>query len=68
VADGYRELLETFYDDDTVWHALPREVARWWRQRDASELRRDGDGWRVEGPASDRGRVGFVGPREDSLR
>jgi peptidoglycan/xylan/chitin deacetylase (PgdA/CDA1 family) len=71
VADGYRELLETFYDDDTVWHALPREVAQWWRQRDASKLCRDGDGWRVEGPASDRGRVGFVGaggPREDSLR
>ena len=31
VADGYRELLETFQDDDTVWHALPREVAAWWR-------------------------------------
>lgn len=70
VANGYRELLETFDGDHTVWHALPSEVARWWRQRDASALCRDGDGWRVEGPASDRGRVGFAGAgglREDSL-
>jgi hypothetical protein len=61
VADGYRELLETFDGDDTVWHALPREVAQWWRHRDASGLRPDGHGWRIEGPASDRGRVGFAG-------
>ena len=61
VADGYRDLLETFGGDDTVWHALPREVAQWWRQRDASALRPDGRGWRVEGPASDRGRVGLAG-------
>jgi peptidoglycan/xylan/chitin deacetylase (PgdA/CDA1 family) len=71
VADGYRELLETFRGDDTAWHPLPREVARWWRQRGASALRRDGGGWRVEGPASAAGRVGLAGAaglREDSLR
>jgi peptidoglycan/xylan/chitin deacetylase (PgdA/CDA1 family) len=71
VADGYRELLETFHGDQTAWPALPREVARWWRERDASALRRDGDGWRIVGPASARGRVGLAGVgglREDSLR
>ncbi len=61
VADGYRELLKTYHGDDTAWHALPKEVASWWRQRDASVLRPDGDGWRIEGPASTRGRVGFLG-------
>jgi peptidoglycan/xylan/chitin deacetylase (PgdA/CDA1 family) len=61
VADGYRELLEAFHCDDTAWRALPKEVASWWRQRDASVLRQDGDGWRIDGPASAWGRVGFVG-------
>jgi peptidoglycan/xylan/chitin deacetylase (PgdA/CDA1 family) len=60
-ADGYRQLLETFHGDDTAWNALPREVASWWRQRDASVLRRDGDGWRIDGPASAQGRIGFIG-------
>ncbi len=61
VADGYRELLETYHGDDSAWCALPREVASWWRQRDASILRQDGDGWRIDGPASAHGRVGFAG-------
>jgi hypothetical protein len=54
---GYRYLLEEFRGDDTVWHALPREVASWWRERDRSVLRRAGDGWRIEGPASASGRI-----------
>jgi hypothetical protein len=61
LADGYRQLLDTFADDDTVWHALPREVAAWWRKRAASTIHVDGNGWSIEGPASDAGRVCFVG-------
>jgi len=71
VAGGYRDLLEAFHDDDTAWRALPREVARWWRERAASALRRDGDSWRIDGPASVQGRVGLAGAgglREDSVR
>ncbi len=60
ITDGYRKLLDEFRGDDTVWHALPREVAAWWRQRAASSLRRDGDGWAIEGPASAEGRVGLA--------
>ena len=60
LADGYRKLLDTFADDDTVWHALPREVATWWRRRAASTIYADGDGWRIDGPASDNGRVRFA--------
>jgi len=62
VADSYAGLLEAFRDDDTVWRALPAEVAAWWRDRDASTIRGDGDAWRVEGPASDRGRVRLAHP------
>ena len=40
VADGYRSLLEAFRGDSTVWHALPKEAAAWWRQRASSAPRR----------------------------
>ena len=62
VTDGYRRLLDTFQADETAWHALPCEVAAWWRDRDASTIRQDGDAWRVEGPAADRGQVRLAYP------
>jgi hypothetical protein len=62
IVDGYRRLLDEFADDDTVWHALPREVATWWRNRAASSIC-DGDGgWRIVGPAAADGRVRFATP------
>lgn len=60
VVTGYRSLLRRFRDDETAWHALPREVATWWRQRACSVLRQDGDGWRIEGPAAASGRIRFA--------
>ena len=60
VAEAYRSLLEAFHGDSTVWHALPREVAEWWRARASSHLRRDGDGWQIEGPAAARARIRFA--------
>jgi hypothetical protein len=62
VTDSYAGLLEAFRDDDTAWRALPAEVAAWWRDRDASTIRGDGGAWRVEGPASGRGRVRLTHP------
>jgi hypothetical protein len=60
VAEGYRSLLDRFHHDDSVWHALPREVAAWWRQRASSAIGRDGDGWRIEGPAAGSGQIRFA--------
>ena len=60
IADGYRHLLDEFAADDTVWHALPREVAAWWRNRAVSKICCGEDGWRIEGPAAANGRVGFA--------
>jgi hypothetical protein len=56
-ADAWRQLLDEFAGDQTVWQALPREVASWWRRRASSRLLRDGDGWAVRGPAAAEGRV-----------
>lgn len=60
IADGYRSLLEAFHGDSTVWHALPSEVAAWWRQRASSAPRRSADGWQIDGPASARARIRFA--------
>jgi hypothetical protein len=60
VANGYRSLLEACHGDGTAWHALPREVAAWLRQRASSALRRAEDGWRIDGPAAARGRIRFA--------
>lgn len=56
--DSYRALLEKARDFDSMWHALPRDVATWWRERDQSQLRCDTAGvWSIEGPAAARGRA-----------
>ena len=52
--------MEEFRDDDTVWQALPREVADWWRRRASSTLREGPNGWRVQGPAAGDGHVRFT--------
>ena len=68
VTDSYEALLDTFQGDDTAWRALPREVAAWWRDRDASTIRPDGDAWRIDGPAADRGsvRLAYSGSRSST--
>jgi hypothetical protein len=58
---AWRQLLDEFADDDTVWQALPREVAVWWRERAGSHLRQGPDGWTLQGPADGRGRVRYSG-------
>ena len=55
--NAYRELLDAYRDDPTVWRALPCEVSSWWRRRAASRLERAGGEWRIAGPAADAGRV-----------
>lgn len=54
---AYSRLVERYASDETAWKALPREVNAWWRERAASRLEREGDGWRVVGPAAQTARV-----------
>jgi hypothetical protein len=62
IFDTYIEMLASFKDDETAWRALPRDVSAWWRQRRASVVRFSNGGWRVVGPASERGQVSFAPP------
>jgi hypothetical protein len=57
VVQAYTTLLDTFCGDPTVWHALPCEVASWWRDRARSRLVPAAAGWEIAGPAAARGRV-----------
>jgi peptidoglycan/xylan/chitin deacetylase (PgdA/CDA1 family) len=63
IGPAYRQLLDRVAGDSSVWRALPAEVSRWWRRRAQSCLERDGDGWRVAGPAQDEASVQFTSPR-----
>lgn len=51
----------------SIWAALPREVANWWKQRSESKLTQVSGEWRVEGPAADRARVAFATRVGDSV-
>ncbi len=53
--DAYRQFLQHARELSGMWHALPKDVASWWRQRDRSTVRDEGGpGRRIDGPASDR--------------
>ena len=53
----YRDFLARTQEAGGFWHALPRDVARWWRQRDESRLRMPpGEEAWIEGPAAEHGR------------
>jgi hypothetical protein len=50
-----------------LWIALPGEINRWWRNRQAMTLVPSGDGWRIEGPDSTRARVAYATLEGDRL-
>jgi hypothetical protein len=41
--DVYREFLNTLKNRKGFWHALPREIARWWRNRAINRSLQAGD-------------------------
>lgn len=51
--DLYRALLEQLSETQDAWRCLPREAARWWRARDASQATAGAIG----GPAAERGQT-----------
>lgn len=57
----YEELLQCVKNKDNYWHALPREVAEWWRRRDNSEIRFDENGKPyIKGPAAEDGVITWI--------
>ena len=58
----YGRLLRAFASDSSMWHALPREVSRWWRERAGTSLSRTNGDWVATGPAAERARLVFTEP------
>jgi len=60
---SYQALLDhlaSLRDDRRMWIALPREVDRWWRQRNEMTIVRDFSGWRIRGAGSERAQIAFA--------
>jgi hypothetical protein len=43
-----------------LWQPLPRDVARWWRERSRMRVERSGNSWKVVGPGSERAHIAFA--------
>jgi len=68
--DAFKSLLGVLgrmRQEDNLWLALPRDVNRWWRQRDAMTLSFRGSEWCIEGEGSERARLAFASLKEDQL-
>jgi hypothetical protein len=55
--DAYDRFLASLERDPTMWRALARDVAGWWRRRAATSLEHDGLSWRAIGPGSEKARI-----------
>jgi hypothetical protein len=68
VTDGrtrrvYEDLLGHLSEECSLkrlWQPLPRDVARWWRERRGMKVVRSGSSWKVTGPGSERARLAFA--------
>ncbi len=45
---------------ENLWLTLPSEVNRWWRQRAAMQLVRQGGTWHIEGPGKENARIAWA--------
>ena len=61
--DSFRNLMEKVSRaraDENVWIPLPKEVDRWWRERNEMELVPNGNAWRIAGEGSERARIAYA--------
>jgi hypothetical protein len=59
----YRDLLvhlSRLRTEHNLWVAVPGEIDRWWRDRQAMSLVANGASWTVEGRGSERARVAYA--------
>jgi hypothetical protein len=59
--DLYRAFLTETHSIPGCWHALPNQVAAWWRQREACTVSLEPTGeWSIRGPAATAGCVAKI--------
>ena len=59
--------LAKLRDERGVWTALPKDIARWWRQRSEMKLVEDKDGLRIEGEGKERARIAYASEKDGRL-
>jgi hypothetical protein len=59
--------LAKLRDENGVWTALPKDVARWWRQRSEMRLVEDENGLRIEGEGKERARIAYASEKDGRL-
>jgi hypothetical protein len=66
----YADLLQYLSDlraQGETWITLPREAAKWWRQRNQMQLVQDGDALRIEGEGAERARIAYAAIEGDRI-
>jgi hypothetical protein len=53
----YERLLAFLTEQESVWHALPMEAARWWKERAASEIVPLKESVLIKGPCGAKGSI-----------
>ena len=56
--------LAQLRDERGIWTALPKDVARWWRQRSKMTLVEDQAGLRIEGEGKERARIAYASQKD----
>jgi hypothetical protein len=59
--------LAKLRDESGVWTALPKDIARWWRQRSEMKLVEDENGLRIEGEGKERARIAYALEKDGRL-
>lgn len=60
--------LAMLREERGVWTALPKDVARWWRQRSEMKIVEDENGLRIEGEGRDRARIAHAFEKDGRLQ
>jgi hypothetical protein len=59
--DAYRRLLVAAQAANACWHALPKDVAAWWRERDVLRIRHDDNNdSAIVGRVADRAKLASI--------
>ena len=56
----YEEFLRYALAKNNIWFALPRDVCRWWKERDNSTIIGSGRNRSIAGPAQDKGTIAWL--------
>jgi hypothetical protein len=54
-------------DERGLWAPLPKDVARWWRQRSEMKIVEDHHGLHIEGEGKERARIAYAFEKDGRL-